>query len=88
MLHFLNVPIGKVTVVYGWKSQRNAQWVSETKSEECDLSKIWISIKCSKSDTISSLASNPTVGNVIDKQVEIDRLTKEIEKGRKLKDGT
>jgi (2R)-sulfolactate sulfo-lyase subunit beta len=45
-------------------------WASELQREEVDLSEIWISIKCGESDTTSGLASNPTVGNVIDRFVE------------------
>ena len=28
---------------------------------------LWISVKCGESDTTSGLASNPTVGNLMDK---------------------
>ncbi len=45
------------------------QWASELQREEVDLSEIWVSVKCGESDTTSGLASNPTVGNVIDKLV-------------------
>ena len=45
------------------------QWASELKREEVDLSEIWVSAKCGESDTTSGLASNPTVGNAIDKLV-------------------
>ncbi len=45
------------------------QWASELKREEVDLSEIWVSVKCGESDTTSGLASNPTVGNAIDKLV-------------------
>jgi (2R)-sulfolactate sulfo-lyase subunit beta len=43
------------------------QWASELTREECDASELWISVKCGESDTTSGLASNPTVGNFIDK---------------------
>ena len=46
-------------------------WASELKREECDLSDIWVSVKCGESDTTSGLASNPTVGNVIDEMIEM-----------------
>ncbi len=45
------------------------QWASELQREEVDLSEIWVSVKCGESDTTSGLASNPTVGNAIDKLV-------------------
>jgi (2R)-sulfolactate sulfo-lyase subunit beta len=43
------------------------QWASELTREECDVSGLWVSVKCGESDTTSGLASNPTVGNFIDK---------------------
>ncbi len=43
------------------------QWASECAREECDLSELWVSVKCGESDTTSGLASNPTVGHFIDK---------------------
>jgi (2R)-sulfolactate sulfo-lyase subunit beta len=43
------------------------QWASELKREECGVKDLWVSVKCGESDTTSGLASNPTVGNFIDK---------------------
>jgi (2R)-sulfolactate sulfo-lyase subunit beta len=40
---------------------------SELRREECGIDDLWVSVKCGESDTTSGLASNPTVGNVIDK---------------------
>ena len=40
---------------------------SELQREECDISELWVSVKCGESDTTSGLASNPTVGNAVDK---------------------
>jgi (2R)-sulfolactate sulfo-lyase subunit beta len=54
-----------------WKAKEYMHWASECKREECDLSEIWVSVKCGESDTTSGLASNPTVGNAIDKLVEM-----------------
>ena len=54
-----------------WKAKEYIHWASELKLEECDLSEIWVSVKCGESDTTSGLASNPTVGNAIDKLVEM-----------------
>jgi (2R)-sulfolactate sulfo-lyase subunit beta len=54
-----------------WKAKDYVQWASELTREECDLSEIWVSVKCGESDTTSGLASNPTVGNAIDKLVEM-----------------
>jgi len=49
------------------KAQEFVQWASEKQREECPLSALWISVKCGESDTTSGLASNPTVGNLMDK---------------------
>ena len=49
------------------KAQEFVQWASEKQREECSLSDLWISVKCGESDTTSGLASNPTVGNLMDK---------------------
>jgi (2R)-sulfolactate sulfo-lyase subunit beta len=49
------------------KAQEYVQWASERQREECEISDLWISVKCGESDTTSGLASNPTVGNLIDK---------------------
>jgi len=52
-----------------WKAKEYMHWASELKREECDLSEIWVSVKCGESDTTSGLASNPTVGNALEKLV-------------------
>jgi len=49
------------------KAQEYVQWASERQREECEISDLWLSVKCGESDTTSGLASNPTVGNLIDK---------------------
>lgn len=54
----------------GYKAKEYVHWASELKREEVDLKEIWVSVKCGESDTTSGLASNPTVGNAIDKLVE------------------
>ncbi|HDO34751.1 MAG TPA: D-galactarate dehydratase, partial [Nitrospirae bacterium] len=38
---------------------------------ECSLDELYVSVKCGESDTTSGLASNPTVGNVIDRIIEM-----------------
>jgi (2R)-sulfolactate sulfo-lyase subunit beta len=43
------------------------QAASEKRREECGVNELFISTKCGESDTTSGLASNPTVGNLIDK---------------------
>jgi (2R)-sulfolactate sulfo-lyase subunit beta len=42
-------------------------FATEKQREECDVSELWVSVKCGESDTTSGLASNPTVGNFVDK---------------------
>ncbi len=49
------------------KAQGLSMWASEKQREECAISDLWISVKCGESDTTSGLASNPTVGNLMDK---------------------
>jgi len=49
------------------KAQEFSIWASEKQREECPISDLWISVKCGESDTTSGLASNPTVGNLMDK---------------------
>ena len=45
------------------------QWATELQKSECSLEELYISIKCGESDTTSGLASNPTVGNAVEKLV-------------------
>lgn len=49
------------------KAKEFLQQASELKRVECPIGDLWISVKCGESDTTSGLASNPTVGNFIDK---------------------
>ncbi len=49
------------------KAQEFSIWASEKQREVCPVSDLWISVKCGESDTTSGLASNPTVGNLMDK---------------------
>jgi (2R)-sulfolactate sulfo-lyase subunit beta len=53
------------------KAKEFVQWASEIQRSECKLSELYISVKCGESDTTTGLASCPTVGNVLDKHVEI-----------------
>jgi (2R)-sulfolactate sulfo-lyase subunit beta len=46
-------------------------WASELQKTECSLEELYVSVKCGESDTTSGLASNPTVGNAVDKLVEM-----------------
>jgi (2R)-sulfolactate sulfo-lyase subunit beta len=49
------------------KAKEFVQWATELQRTECDLSELYISVKCGESDTTTGLSSCPTVGNVIDK---------------------
>ena len=49
------------------QAKEYVHWATELQREECDISELWVSVKCGESDTTSGLASNPTVGNAIDK---------------------
>lgn len=49
------------------KAKELVHWATEKQREEADMSELWVSVKCGESDTTSGLASNPTVGNAIDK---------------------
>ncbi len=50
-----------------WKAKEFVHFATEKQREECDVSELWVSVKCGESDTTSGLASNPTVGNFVDK---------------------
>ena len=50
-----------------YAAKEYAQWASELQREPCNLSELYLSVKCGESDTTTGLSSCPTVGNVIDK---------------------
>lgn len=54
-----------------YQAKEYVQWASELERKECDLSELYISVKCGESDTTTGLASCPAVGNVIDKHCAI-----------------
>jgi (2R)-sulfolactate sulfo-lyase subunit beta len=49
------------------KAKEFVHWASELQREDAHINELWVSCKCGESDTTSGLASNPTVGNLIDK---------------------
>lgn len=53
------------------QAKEYVQWATEIQKTECSLDELYISVKCGESDTTSGLASNPTVGNLVDKCVEM-----------------
>src|SRR5512133_2439307 len=65
----------KTVEMASWKAEEFVQWASELRREPVDLKEIWVSVKCGESDTTSGLASNPTVGNAIEKLVAMGATT-------------
>ncbi len=59
----------KTVEMASWKAKEYVHWASELRREPVDLKEIWVSVKCGESDTTSGLASNPTVGNALEKLV-------------------
>lgn len=53
------------------KAKEVVQWASELRREGCSMKEIYVSVKCGESDTTTGLASCPTVGNVIDRLVDM-----------------
>jgi len=53
------------------KAKEMVQEASEKQRTEVDISSIVMSVKCGESDTTSGLASNPSVGVVVDKMVDL-----------------
>jgi (2R)-sulfolactate sulfo-lyase subunit beta len=53
------------------KTKEFVQYSTELKRTECTLDQLYLSVKCGESDTTSGLASNPTVGNLVDKILEM-----------------
>lgn len=51
------------------KAKEFVHYASEKQREQCSIDELWISMKCGESDTTSGLASNPTMGNLVDKLV-------------------
>lgn len=54
------------------QAKEYVQWATELQRQECSLDELYVSVKCGESDTTSGLASNPTVGNAIDKLVQMN----------------
>lgn len=57
------------------QAKEYVQWATELPRTECSLDELYVSVKCGESDTTSGLASNPTVGNAIDKLVDMGAVT-------------
>ncbi|MGO9570077.1 MAG: UxaA family hydrolase [Desulfomonilaceae bacterium] len=57
------------------QAKEYVQWATELSKTDCPLNELYVSVKCGESDTTSGLASNPTVGNAIDKLVDMGATT-------------
>ena len=57
------------------QAKEYVQWATELQKTECTLDELYVSVKCGESDTTSGLASNPTVGNAVEKLVEMGATT-------------
>lgn len=53
------------------KAKEFVQWASTLRREKCSLNEVYVSVKCGESDTTTGLASCPTVGNIIDRLMDI-----------------
>ncbi len=53
------------------QAKEYVHWATELQKTECSLDELYISVKCGESDTTSGLSANPTVGNLVDKCVEM-----------------
>jgi (2R)-sulfolactate sulfo-lyase subunit beta len=52
------------------KAAEFVQWASESQREPIELGDLVVSAKCGESDTTLGLASNPTVGRVLERMIE------------------
>ena len=52
------------------KAMELSQWAAELQREPIELGELWVSAKCGESDTTLGLASNPTVGRVLDRMID------------------
>ena len=51
------------------KAMEFSQWAAELQREPIELGELWVSAKCGESDTTLGLASNPTVGRVLERMI-------------------
>jgi (2R)-sulfolactate sulfo-lyase subunit beta len=52
------------------KAKEFSQWASGLQRQPIELGELWVSAKCGESDTTLGLASNPTVGRVLERMIE------------------
>ena len=53
------------------KAMEFTQYASELQREPIELGELWVSAKCGESDTTLGLASNPTVGRVLERMIDV-----------------
>jgi (2R)-sulfolactate sulfo-lyase subunit beta len=53
------------------KAMEFSQWATELQREPIELGELWVSAKCGESDTTLGLASNPTVGRVLERMLAV-----------------
>ncbi|WP_338826920.1 UxaA family hydrolase [Neomoorella thermoacetica] len=61
----------KIIEMASRKAMEFVQYATELQKEECDISELIVSIKCGESDTTSGLAANPSIGNAVDRLVDM-----------------
>lgn len=61
----------KTIEVASRKAIEYVQWATELQRTECTADELYVTVKCGESDTTSGLASNPTVGNAVEKLLEM-----------------
>lgn len=52
------------------KAMEFTQYAGELQREPIELGELWVSAKCGESDTTLGLASNPTIGRVLERMIE------------------
>ena len=61
----------KTAAQASYKAQEFVQWATEQQKTSCDFSDLWVATKCGESDTTSGLGSCPTVGNFLEKAINL-----------------
>jgi len=61
----------KTIEVASRKTLKYLQWASEIQREPIELGELVVSVKCGESDTTLGLASNPAIGKVLERMIEV-----------------
>ena len=62
----------KTAEMASWKAKEFVQYATELPRTSCNLSELTVSTKCGESDTTSGLASNPSIGRLYDRLVDMN----------------